>query len=62
MPSLALEYKRMDINSLTYNFFQERYAADRDAIVTRNIERKICEHMPDDPDVTECHVCDFKQE
>jgi len=21
---------------------------------------EICEHMPDDPDVTECHVCGFK--
>jgi len=24
-------------------------------------ELECCEHMPDDPDVTECHFCNFKK-
>lgn len=24
------------------------------------MEPEICPHMPDDPDVTECHFCGFK--
>jgi hypothetical protein len=23
-------------------------------------KQEICKHMPDDPDVTECHVCGFE--